>query len=387
MDGACRGGSISAEGLSGASFPWPAGFVIARVSLQPKESGIAMFESVCGYHEEMSDSRRCGVVVAAVAAVWAVAPRDALSQQGITNSLPASAVIGGRASDGFQSQGGVVGPWWSGSGTGAAAPASNGGFWFGFPGLGFGGSQGSTRGMNTFAPSVTTMPGAAGMMSDTRLVPFVSGVVPVVGSGYSLTPVTTAASLPLHGPLRSSIPMRSANPGTPASVSPGPSGMMQPSTPGARDRAKQLVMTGDIRLLETSDGATAAKAALADYRSAARFANDDADIEIRQAMLYEALGKRRDADRAIARAERIDGRLARPLETVPADAGGFLAPPSPGMPVIAVRGFAILEEIGTTTPPDMGEASGETHAILAWLTEAWAHRWRATTAAPAPTSR
>ena len=71
--------------------------------------------------------------------------REALAQQAPSAPLPASAVMARGVSDGWQSQGGVVGPWWSGSGAAAQPPAANGGFWFGFPGLGFGGSQGSTR--------------------------------------------------------------------------------------------------------------------------------------------------------------------------------------------------------------------------------------------------
>ncbi len=308
------------------------------------------------------------------AAVWLVSARDTHAQYGNTNSLPASAVMGGIGQDSFQSQGGVVGPWWSGSGTAAPPPASNGGFWFGVPGLGFGGSQGSTRGMNTFAPSVTSMPGSDGMISASRLVPFVSGVVPIVGSGSSVMPATTAAVLPLPGPAVSSLPMRPKYP-----VAPTPSGSMQPSTPGARDRAHQLVAAGDLRLVTGTDGPTAAKASLADYRSAIRFAKDDADIEIRQAILYEALGQRRDADRAMARAEQIDGRLGRSIETAPADAGGFLAAPPPGIPVIAARGFVILEVIAASaSPADRAEPAAEQPATLMWLSEAWARRWGTT---------
>jgi hypothetical protein len=319
--------------------------------------------------------RLCVVGIVAVGA-WAGVLRDAVAQYGVTDSLPASAVIGGRGNDGYHEQGGVVGPWWSGSGTNAAPPHADGGFWFGLPGMGFGGSQGSTSGMNTFAPTVTTTPGAAGMISDSRLVPFVSGVVPVVGSGYPVTPVTTRAVLPWSGPFVSSIPMRPTLPVASASLAGGQTGMMQPSTPGARDRAKQLVSTGDRSLIDGAEHAAAAKAAVVEYRAASRFTTDDADIEIRQAILYEALGKRRDADRAIARAERIDGRLARPLETVSADAGGFLASPPRGLPTIAARGFVILEEIATSAiPADTAGPAAEPLPILTWLSDSWARRW------------
>jgi hypothetical protein len=293
--------------------------------------------------------------------------------------MPASAVIGGFTNDSFQSRGGVVGPWWTGSGAGAMPSAPNGGFWFGTPGLGFGGSQGSTSGMNTFAPTVTTMPGATGIVSDSRLVPFVTGVVPVVGSGYSATPMTTAAVLPASHVIPSTIPARVPAVGAPSHLAPPPPGTSQTSSPGARDRAKQLVAVGDRHLTAVGNREASAKAALAEYRSAVRFIRDDPDIEIRQAMLYEALGNRRDADRAIARATTIDGRLTRPLENVPDEAAGFFTAPSPGLPAIAARGFAILDEITAGVARAASpEAARERPVAVVWLAEAWARRWGTT---------
>lgn len=303
------------------------------------------------------------------------ASHQASAQYGITDSQPASAVMGSRGGDSFQSSGGVAGPWWSGSSTVAAPPATDGGFWFGFPGLGFGGSQGSTRGMNTFTPSVTSVNGGSGFMSSSRLVPFVSGVVPVVGSGVYDMPVTTAAVLPPTPMVRSSMPPAQAMPGALPRLMTVPSGPMAPSTPGARERAKQLLMSGDTRLVAATDHVAAAKESLAEYRAAMRFVNDDADIEIRQALVYQALGKRREADKAIGRAEKIDGRLTRPLAPVPDSAGGFLAGPPPGLPVIAARGFAILDEIASLVP---ATESSTRPGALAWLAEAWAHRWGTT---------
>jgi hypothetical protein len=58
---------------------------------------------------------------------------------------------------------------------------------FGFRGPGFNGSlnigaaQGSTRGMSSTAGSVTVPNGGMGSISDVSLVPFVTGVVPIVG--------------------------------------------------------------------------------------------------------------------------------------------------------------------------------------------------------------
>ncbi len=321
----------------------------------------------------MNASKRFAVAGILVVATQGLANREAFSQQGITNSMPASAVMNRSGSDGWQSQGGVVGPWWTGSSTAATPPVGSGGFWFGMPGLGFGGSQGSTRGMGAMAPSVTTTNGATGFLSSSRLTPFVSGVVPVVGTGYQptqampspvLTPTSTAyrslSTLPA-GPLRA---------GYVLSPRPAPPGTI---TPEARDRVKNSVAAGDRHLRGIAEGPAAAKAALAEYRSAARFARDDADFEIRQAILYEALGKRRDADRAIDRAMRIDRRLAGTIETASAEAGGFLAPPEPGAPCVAVRGFAILRELQAPVEPSASESPSS--PVIDWLSEAWARRW------------
>jgi hypothetical protein len=313
-----------------------------------------------------------------VAACLVLAARPAWSQYGVTQSLPASAVIMNGGSDGWHSRGGVVGPWWSGSGTGAMPPAADGGFWFGTPSLGFGGSQGSTRGMNTFAPSVTTTSGGAGMMSSGRLIPFVTGVMPVVGSGYPIEPGTTSPYLgTIYQGNPSVIPRRP--PTTlvqPIAAPASPAAPTLPSTPQARSRAEELVAATDRMLREARDTGDAARAALQEYRSAMRFARDDADIEIRQAMIYEALGKRRDADRAIDRATRIDARLSRPLRQGAENAGGFLAVAPLGQPLIATRGFVILDEI-TAMPPQAASTNPVTErpAVIEWLADAWSRRW------------
>lgn len=322
--------------------------------------------------------RRCVCLVA----LPAFATGEAVAQYGVSQGLPASAVMAHGVHDGWHSQGGVVGPWWTGSGSAAQPPATNGGFWFGFPGLGFGGSQGSTSGMNSFGSSVTTMQGGSGMVSSSRLIPFVTGVVPVVGNGYPVTPVTTgfgldAARPPILvtlPPVRPQFPMAGSH-----TRSTGMSS--RPSTPEARHIATEIVTASDLILQASSDCPATAKALLRDYRSAARFASDDADIEIRIAMLHEALGKRRDADRAIARAKGIDRRLAESITSEPADAGGFLAPSPEGIPVIAVRGFLILDEIAHFIgAADATEPSGEQPPVVAWLSEAWARRWGCTSA-------
>jgi hypothetical protein len=134
------------------------------------------------------------------------------------------------------------------------------------------------------------------------------------------------------------------------------------------------------------NGPESARAVLHDYRSAARFASDDAEVEIRIAILFEALGKRRDADRAIARAERIDRRLAETISSVSPDAGGFLAAPPEGVPAIAIRGFQILDELaaGTAGSVPSPEPAPQQLPVLAWLSEAWARRWGPSAASAMP---
>lgn len=210
------------------------------------------------------------------------------------------------------------------------------------------------------------------MVSSSRLVPFVTGVVPVVGTGAPLVPSTTAATLPWSSP---------PGPRTltcPPSLVPGPVAASggaipaRPSSPGGRVRAQRLVGAGDRRLLEGGDGPVVSRAALGDYRAAARSAQDDADIQIRLAILHQALGQRRDADRAIARATQIDGRLATTLDAVPPDAAGFHASAPPGIPAVMARGLAILREIAAADEqPVVAPAPAP---VLEWLEAAWSER-------------
>jgi hypothetical protein len=330
-------------------------------------------------------------ILVALAAGMAVglSPPAARAQQGVTASQPASAVMSRGVSDGWHSQGGVVGPWWSGSGTGAAPPAG-GGFWFGWPGLGFGGSQGSSRGLNAAASSVTTTSGGGGMMSSSRLVPFVTGVVPVVGNGFPHVPVT-AGPMPPWSPAPGLLPLpqagRAGGQGLGTGMGPGGGLSARPSTPGARERARQLVAVGDLTVREGREGPVAARAALAEYRAAGRFDQEDANIQIRQAILLQALGQSRDADRAIARATGIDGRLGHPFETVPPDAGGFLAPPPAGTPLVAVRGRAILDEIAAAAAAEAAAEPQGRPPVVAWLEQVWIGRWGGSLADPAEPAR
>lgn len=280
--------------------------------------------------------------------------------------LPASAVMARGAGDGWQSQGGVVGPWWTGSSAGVQPPAADGGFWFGFPGLGFGGSQGSTRSLGGVGSTLTTMPGADGMISSGRLIPFVTGVIPVVGSG-SPTPATRPGSGPLMLPST-----RPAAQTMPPQTQPP----IRPSTPASRARARKLVAAGDRQLLSAGDGPAAARAALDEYRAAGRFAQDDCDILIRQAILHAALGQSDAAERALARAVLIDGRLATPRPSGEASEQS----PWPGTtPAMATRGEAILCDLANSVDEPL-TADGPARATLDWLAAAWQAHWSAMTA-------
>jgi len=315
----------------------------------------------------------------ALLAVITAAPVSlpAWSQQ-VGGMMPASTVMARGVGDSWQSQGGVVGPWWTGSAANAT-PSGPGSFWFGLPGLGFGGSQGSTRGNSTVAPSVTSMSGYPGVMSSGRLIPFVTGVVPVVGNGYPITTaasVTTGAMVLWSGPPQTPwMPVRRSVVGPVPAVPPAALGLARPSHAEARERAGRLVATGDRLLREGDDGPGAARAALGEYRVAARFTQDDTDLLIRQAMLQQALGRRRDADRALTRAVQLDGRLSAPIRAADPAAAGFLASMPAGIPAVAARGLAILREIAVANPTEAAPEAGG--GVLAWLEASWRGRWDA----------
>ncbi len=322
----------------------------------------------------MDASRRVPVAIVLAVAGCGLTAVEARSQAAASAGLPASAVMARGTGDGWYSRGGAVGPWWSGSGNVAGTPAADGGFWFGWPGLGFGGAQGASRSNGTVAPSVTSVPGAAGTISSSRLVPFVTGVVPVVGAGYPLGPTGPSPSLQWALPPRAA----AAKPGSliapsPVPVTAGP----RPSGAAARTRSRDYVAAGDRRLLTAEDGPQAARAALADYRSAASFARDEPDILIRQAILHEALGQRPAADRALLRATSIDARLGRPHESAAPGAGGFLAAPPRALPVVAVRGATILDEIAAGTNPEGGRPDALPR-VIEWLRDSWSRRWTST---------
>ena len=327
------------------------------------------------YHQDMRLRIRPITVWCVVAAAVFGAGSVARAQQATMAPLPASAVMARGAGNGWQSQGGVVGPWWTGSNSGVQPPAADGGFWFGFPGLGFGGSQGSTRSLGGVGSTLTTTPGADGMISSGRLIPFVTGVIPVVGSGSS-APTAWPHSSPMMLPSTRPAAPRPATLAAPPQTGWAP---IRPSTPASRARAQKRVAAGDAHLLSAGDGPTVARAALAEYRAAGRFAQDDCDILIRQAILHAALGQSDATERAIARAVLIDGRLAEPLTSTSANGTGHANQPPAPVPAVAARGETILRELSDSggQPP---AADPPARAVLDWLAAAWQTHWSATAA-------
>ena len=302
----------------------------------------------------------------------------ALAQQPTMAPLPASSVMARGVGDGWQSQGGVVGPWWTGSGAGVQPPAADGGFWFGFPGLGFGGSQGSTRSLGSIGSTVTSTPGAAGMMSSSRLTPFVTGVIPVVGSGHPAAATWADGEQTLLPSTRVAPPQRAKLVVPP----PAAAAPIRPSTPASRARARRFVAAGDGHLLGGKDGPTAARAALDDYRSAGRFAQDDCDILIRQAIIHAALGQADATERVIARAVQLDGRLAAPVALTSAADASQVAPSPAPVPAVAARGESLLRELAASGDIPLA-ADAPARAVLDWLEAAWRGHWSAAAKRPA----
>jgi len=322
-----------------------------------------------------------GSAILAAVAAWGLPPA-AVAQQPAAQPLPASAVMARGVGDGWHSQGGVAGPWWGGGANVSGAPAADGGFWFGWPGLGFGGVQGSSRSVGATTAAVTTMPGAAGTISSGRLVPFVTGVVPVVGDGFATTTAVTAR--PILPPAGGWQPTPGPAPRAMSSTAGGPpAARLRTSSPGSRERARAAVASGDRRLLASGDDPAAARAAVADYRTAARLADDDADIHVRLAIVHEALGQRDLSDRAVARAVLVDGRLAADEREASPELDVFGAASAPPFPAVATRGLVILDAIaagGGGRPGELGDA-------VRWLRQAWAARWSPAVTGSAPEER
>jgi hypothetical protein len=154
------------------------------------------------------------------------------------------------------------------------------------------------------------------------------------------------------------------------------------SNTATRRRAATLMAAGDRHLAAAAGDSQRLRAALDAYRRAATAAADEPDAFIREALALVALGQEAAADRAIARAVAIDGRLAGAAETAFAD-----APPDPvfgdrplGAPSpLATRGQAILRDVVAAARSAHDDAGGEADVAathLARLASTWAGRWQ-----------
>lgn len=330
-------------------------------------------------------------------------PNFAYGNAGYGAGYSISGVGRQRWGDGYWSGGGVCGPWWRGGcHVGGWPSCGGGGFWFGWPGLGFGGCYGSSRWGGADAVILSVPQGGGATFFSGRQVPFVTGVVPVVGGwptnwypGYAVGPwgwypyavpapvgvgpqFGPAGILPFLGADARGV----ANGGLAAAPPQGARQVAAARVPAprlvndaARRRAARLVATGDRHLRETRANTPArARAAVDAYRRAAAAAPDDPDIRVREALALVALGDANAADAALVRATAIDGRLA----AAPPRRGD--APPDPvfgdraaGAPApLAARGAALLREIGAAD-----------EAGVEWLAARWGDRWAGAAAAVA----
>jgi hypothetical protein len=149
------------------------------------------------------------------------------------------------------------------------------------------------------------------------------------------------------------------------------------SNAATRRRAAQLVAVGDRHLASAAGDAARLRAGLDAYRRAAAIVRDEPDTFIRQALALEALGQGAAADKSLALAVALDGRLA-------AVGSGSQpgAPPDPafgaravGEPApLALRGQSILQQIAAVAPAD--DRDGRAGEAIAWLAERWSGRWQ-----------
>ena len=149
------------------------------------------------------------------------------------------------------------------------------------------------------------------------------------------------------------------------------------SNAATRQRAADLVAAGDRHLAAAAGDAARLRAGLDAYRRAAAVARDEPDTFIRQALALEALGQAAAADKPLAQAVALDGRLAaggsapRPGgPTDPAFGARAAGEPAP----LAVRGQAILQQIAAAAPAD--DRDGRAAEAIAWLVERWSGRWQ-----------
>lgn len=195
-----------------------------------------------------------------------------------------------------------------------------------------------------------------------------AGVMPFLGLGASTT-------RPRAGTM---VANAAAGPPPVIASGPAPGGrrtLLRASSPAARLRAARLVAVGDRHLREAGGDPARLNAALDAYRRAAAIAQDQTDIQLRQALALVAVGRDAQADEAIGRAVAIDGRLAAVppraadgLQAVGADPV-FDGQPATGRPPFAVRGAAILREIAGQPGGDEGRE------VVALLADRWSRRF------------
>ncbi|MFM9057893.1 MAG: hypothetical protein ACKOSQ_02005 [Planctomycetaceae bacterium] len=338
-----------------------------------------------------------------VAAQYCVGPNFAYGNAGYGAGSSIAGVGCRRWGTGYWSGGGVCGPWWRGGcHVGGWPTCGRGGYWLGWPGLGFGGCYGASRWGGCESVYLSVPPCGGATFFSGRQVPFVTGVVPFVGGwptnwypGYAVGPwgwYPSAVPAPVgvgpqFGPagilpfLGAGTSGGAANAGLaaarPATVRQVAAARAAPAprlvNDAARRRAARLVAVGDRHLRAARVGVPVrVRQALDAYRRAATAAPDDPDIRVREALTLVALGDANGADAALARATAIDGRLS----AAPPRRGD--APPDPvfgdrvadAPTPLAARGTAILREIG-------GADAGD----VEWLAARWGDRWAGATVA------
>jgi len=255
------------------------------------------------------------------------------------------------------------------------------GWSFGWPAWGWG--WGGGFGTSWYASS-----GSVFLAGPGRGTFFSGGVVPIP---YAI-PVMPFAAAARHGPQSApglspaaittvAMPSRPRADALQAAALQAASRSRPVSNTATRRRAATLMATGDRHLATAAGDPQRLRAALDAYRRAATAAADEPDTFIREALVLVALGQDAAADRAIARAVAIDGRLADgPIHLVPgAPADPVfgdrpLGEPSP----LAARGQAILRDLAAAAAAqeaaDGDAVEAATH--IARLATTWAGRWQ-----------
>lgn len=256
---------------------------------------------------------------------------------------------------------GWAGGWWGGYGwPRRCLPrpfCGTPGFWFGSPCFGFGGWAGAASYLGSQSVYLATPFGGGATFFSGSVVPYpvpyaVPYAVPYPMPGFwfgaARRPLAAAPVVAAAQP--ATVRQGVLNPPVVRAAAVGP----RPSAAQGRRRAKELVATGDRLLREAAADPVRLRTAADAYRRAAAAAADDPDIHVRHAIALVALGRDREADLAVQRATKIDGRLV--------DRPGERAAGQPA-PVIA-RGVALLRSIA-------GGHGGPLPQPLADLTAAW----------------